>query len=336
MAKKKETTSAPEPEPKAEETPPETPPEAEVKTEETVPEPEEAVAKEAATFEEFLKDDDDDLDEAVAAVAPEKKEPEPKAPEKETKPEEEVPPVVAEAPPAEPKLEAEPPAPAPAAPAPEQPPPEAPAVAPAAAPEPAPAVAPVASMEEIREQYRKNRSEMEANIAATVYNLSDEQVQKLDDGDATIIPEIAARVYMDAVTGAVAHMITHLPSMMESVLAGRDAHEVYEDQFYSAWPNLDRVQHGEVVDRFAAAYRQVNPNVSAEEVIRDVGAQVMVALKVPFAGNSGEPPAAVPLAAPVTPPFQPAKSGGGGTAPGPTNPFDALTEDMETEDLDLG
>lgn len=338
MAKKKaETTPSPEPETKTEETPPEavakeeTPPE-------PVPEPEKDGMQDAATFEEFLEDDDDDLDEAVVAATPEKKEPEPKEPEKEVKPEEGAPPVVAETPPAEPKPEAKPPEPAPAAPAPEQPPPVAPTAAPAAEPVPAPVAAPVAdpavAMEELRTQYRKNRSEMEAHIAKTVYNLSDEQVQKLDDGDATIIPEIAARVYMDAMTGAVAHVITHLPSMIEQVLVGRDDHKGYEDQFYSAWPNLDRAQHGDVVNRFAAAYRQVNPSVPAAEVIRDVGAQVMVALKIPPT-NGGEPPVVEPTA-PSTPPFRPAKAGGGGAAPGPTNPFDLLTEEMEKEDIELG
>ena len=292
---------------------------------ETPPEASDDAAIQQQGIDSFLEEEADDLDPEVEEVPPEGQEPpEPVSPET---PPAKAPPVVVATPPAVPKPGEAPVVPAPVVVQPEQPPPPAPTVAPV---EPPPTPAP--TMEQIRETYQSNRSEMEANVASTVYNLSEDQVQRLDDGDAALIPELMAKVYMDAVTGAVAHMITHLPNMMESVLTGRDGAKVLEDQFYTSNPNIDRVQHAETVSRFGVAYRHLYPNAPAEEFIRDVGAQVMVALQIAPSGQ----PAPEPIVA-KTPPFQPAAAGGGkGAAPPSTNPFEALAEEMDVDDLDLG
>lgn len=329
---KKQTEA--EPETPSEETPPTELPPPEVP--EVVPEVVDEAAAEATVqqqgLKDFLEDEADDLDEEVVPI---KEEPpkgqKPAEKVVEEAPPAEVPPAVAETPPAEPKPEEPPTPPAPVEAAPAQPPPEAPPAVPAEQP-PEP-VAPAPTMEQIRETYQKNRSEMEANVASTVYNLSEDQVQRLDDGDAALIPELMAKVYMDAVTGAVAHMITHLPSMMESVLTGRDDTKVLEDQFYTANPHIDRAQHAETVSRFGLAYRHLYPNAPAEDFIRDVGAQVMVALKIP-PGDGGQPVLEPP--APKTPAFQPAKGGSpGGAAPPPANPFEVLSDEMASEELDV-
>lgn len=326
MAKKQTKV---EPEPSAEVTPPtETPP---PEVPEGVPEVVDEAAAQKQGLDDFLEDEADDLDEGVTPT--EEEPPKGQKPAEkvvEEAPPVEAPPAVVETPPAELKPEEPPAPPTPVEAAPEQPPSPAPPTAPAEQP---PELAPTPTMEQIRETYQKNRSEMEANVASTVYNLSEDQVQRLDDGDAALIPELMAKVYMDAVTGAVAHMITHLPNMMESVLTGRDDTKVLEDQFYTANPHIDRAQHAETVNRFGLAYRHLYPNAPAEDFIRDVGAQVMVALKIP-PGDGGQPTPEPP--APKTPAFQPAKGGSpGGTAPPPANPFEVLSDEMALEELDV-
>ena len=343
MAKKKEADTPTADETPTEETPPEETPSAEaqseVKTEET-PEGDAAGEKTAVeqTMEAFLKDEADDLDldpavKAVEEVPPEGPEPEKKV-EAEPKPVE-APPEVAPSPPAEPKPEEVPPTPAPVEVKPEPTPPVAPVAAPAEpTPEPTPPVAPAPTMEEVRKQYQDNRKGLEATLASTVYNLSEEQVQQLDDGDHAIIPALAARVYMDAVTGATAHMITHLPQMVNDILTAREKTDVLDKQFYDANPSLDKATHGETVHKFGMAYRNLFPNNSAEDFIRDVGAQVLVALRVNPAGNSGTP-STVETVVPKVPAFQPASAGGGkGAAPPPSNVFEVLAEEMNLEELD--
>ena len=327
----------------------------EVTTEETVPEgmPERLAVE--SDMEAFLKDEADDLDADAtpAEVKTEETPPEGPTPKEEAK--EETPPVeatpeAAPAPsPAEPKPAEVPPTAAPTeVVVPEPTPPVAPVAAPAEPAQPTPTPTPAAeptppTMDQVRATYQENRKALEDQIASNVYNLSEEQVQQLDDGDSSIIPKLAARVYMDAVTGAVAHMITYLPQMVNEALAGRDKQQEWSDKFYAANPALNKDAHGAVVDRLGASYRGMYPVATSEEFIRDVGAQAMVALKV-LPGGNGEivPAPVVPIVpvvpAPKTPPFSPASAGGtgGGAAPPPANPYEALAEAMDpAEELDV-
>lgn len=334
MAKKKEVDTPTADKTPAEETPPEaTPPEveAEAKAPEGTASDDAAGDKTAVdqTMEAFLKDEADDLDldpavKAVEETPSEGPEPEKKA-EAEPKPEE-APPEVAPSPPAEPKVEEVPPTPAPVEVKPEPTPPVAPVAAPA---EPAPEPAPALDMDAVRKNYQDNRQQMVDMVATEVYNLSEEQVQRLDDGDTKVISEISAKVYMDAVTASVGHMITHLPQMMHDILAGRDKTDILEKQFYDANPALDKASHGETVSKFGMAYRTLFPQASSADFIRDVGAQVMVAMQINPPGNSGTPTAVAPEA-PKVPAFQPASAGGGkGAAPSPQNVFEVLSNAMD-------
>jgi len=344
MAKKKAATqtaeeAAPEATP-AEETPSETPP-AEVTTEAT-PEGEPQSVDDEQTMEAFLEDEGDDLDADAPAKAKLPEEtpsegPEPKeAVPEEAKPAETPPEAAPEPSPAEAKPEEIPPTPVPAEAKPEPAPPTVPPAAPVEKPpETPPAAAPPAvDMEQIRKTYRENRDTLQKQVATEVYNFSEEQVQQFDAGDLGVVSNLAARVYMDAVTGSVAHMMTFLPRMVEQVLAGRDTNQANETRFYTANPNLDKTQHGETVSKFGMAYRTLFPNASSEDFIRDVGAQVMVAMQIQ--PGSVALPSAEPTV-PKVPAFQPANAGGGGgAAPSPTNVFEALSDAMDpTEDLNV-
>lgn len=347
--KKEAATPTSKPTPGDVETAPPTENVEEVKTE-AVPEgtPEKLAVE--SDMEAFLADEADDLD-ADATPAEAKTEetppegPTPKEEAKEETPKVEATPEAAAAPPpAEPKPGEVPPTATPpevVVPAPT--PPAAPVAAPAepAPPSPAlPAEPTPPTMDEVRATYQENRKALEKQIAENVYNLTEDQVQRLDDGDASVIPEFGARVYMDAVTGSVAHMITYLPQMIQEVLAGRDAHQEWTDKFYTANPALDKAAHGAVVDRLGASYRGMYPQATPDEFIRDVGAQAMVALKVLPGNGQGALAPVVPVVAPVpkVPPFSPASAGGGGgaAAPGSLNPFEALSEAMDpAEELNV-
>ena len=323
------TEATPPPGPVGDATPAADTPKVETPPADTPPETADGAAK-PQSFDEFLTDEGDDLD-MPEGVVPPPSPPEGQEPPKGTEPPkpEEAPPKEPEVPPAEPKPAEAAPTPTPVAPAPEQPPPVVPAAAPVEQPP-----APTLTMEEVRENYQKTRVDMEASVATTVYNLSEEQVQRLDDGDSQLIPELMAKVYLDAVTGAVAHIITHLPTMIESHMNGRSKDAELEDKFYAFWPTINRDEHRETVQRFGLAYRQLYPDAPLDQFIRDVGAQVIVANKIPpVEAPAGDAP---PPAEPVVPAFQPARPGGGGGAPAaPVNVFDALATEMATEELDI-
>ena len=225
---------------------------------------------------------------------------------------------------AEPKVEA-------TKPAPEE---TLPDVSAAAEPEQQPEV----SMKELEAQYLENRKQVEADVASTVYALNEEQIQKMDEGDSTVISQLMAKVYMDAVTGSVAHMLTRLPGLVEQTLQAREQSGQLEQRFYGAWPALDAQKHSADVERFGQVYRQLNPTATPDDFIRDVGAQLMVALKLSptNGGGGGNGTGAVAGAvtdAPPAKPYIPAKSGSGGGRPAQTNPFEQLAEEMLADDM---
>ncbi len=263
----------------------------------------------------FLTESEGELD----ADLPEEpvSEPEP-TPVAEPTPEEPEPPVGEPVPP----VEAEPPAAA----EPVQPP-----VAPVVEP-PAPAApTPQLSQDQLAGYYQQWRGEAEELLATQHYALNEQAAEDLNDNAGEAIPRLMSKVYMDAVTASIGHVMSVLPQAVETALQVRDLTRTNEDAFYGAWPQLDKGQHHDAIVRLGMAYRQVDPNASLETFINNVGAQAIIALKIPMEAAPVEP-----VIAPVAP-FQPAAASPPvATSAQKENPFSALSREMEEEELDLG
>ncbi len=282
-------------------------------------------------------DEDDDLPEEaeVAAELPEPKtkvEPEGEAPKVEEKPEAKTP---AEVPTAEkpegekavevvkPETKPEPiPIPTETKPA------QAPAETPSA--EPTPALTP----EETKQSYEDWRGGIEETLATTRYAITEEEAQELDltEAQTKFISKGLSRVYMDAVTGAIGHVVATMPQLLASAMQNQEAHAAAEVDFYTSWPQLNGKDHGETIARIGHAYRNLNPSVTKEIFIRDVGAQVILALKVPDAVTAAPAAATEPVVA--AQPFVPAGSGAPGGGPAaPVNVYTELSEEFDEDDL---
>lgn len=217
---------------------------------------------------------------------------------------------------------------------------------PVVAPEPAPAVQDPTVL--ARENYQRFRSEAETALANAHYALQPEVLERFAQNDFSDIPKMMAKVYMDAYTAAIAHVNTHFPSMLESTSQVKSVEAKHEESFFAAWPQLNLKDHGEDIKRYGTVYRQMNPTATPEEFIRDVGAQVIVAKRIPYnqaapiapSNGNGIPPAPIaPAPAAVSPrPFTPASGRSGGSPPTPAakakNPFEQLSEDVDELDVD--
>lgn len=138
--------------------------------------------------------------------------------------------------------------------------------------------------EERLEAQRKDIAEKRTAARNTLvehFKLSEEQSTKLLTKPEEVLPGILADMYLDVYDSVMRGMAQQMPSMVQSVQYDAQAREEGKKIFYDAWPKLDPVKHGEVVGRYAAMYSQMHPNATPEEIIRDVGAQVMFALKIP-------------------------------------------------------
>ena len=182
------------------------------------------------------------------------------------------------------------------------------------------------------------------------YALSDEEVELLRDSPELALPKFGAALFFDAVTQAINAVQAQLPAAIASYMQSSQVETSAEDAFYQTWPDLKDQDPG-TVRRIGAAYRAQNPNASAEDFTRDVGASAMVALRVPFTGATAPNGSAtqtqtqVQVQAPVVVPtpavkaFTPALGGGSAPASGPPAAENLITEAdrqmfEETDELD--
>ena len=145
-----------------------------------------------------------------------------------------------------------------------------------------------------RQQLEANRSVLEEAIASEHYKLSDDLAELVETDPAQAIPKVAAKVYLDAVTGVMGQLGKVLPAAVSAVLQAKEKETAAEREFYKAWPDLDPQRDGEVVARIAQVYRQLNPDAPFEQFVRDVGAQAMIAVKGAQAAATQAPAATVP------------------------------------------
>lgn len=185
--------------------------------------------------------------------------------------------------------------------------------------------------EQVQQRYMEWRGQTEDLLAKHHYALKQEQIDELDTNPAEFIAKMQARVYLDAVTAVLTQVTQHLPRMIQQQNE-LSAHSVSnESQFYDRWPKLR--EHADTVLRVGAVYRQLNPSASMEDFINEVGAQTMVAMRIPPDEMQQQVNGKQPVAPKVTAPFVPATATPAGGAPPsqPKNMFEQLNEEFEEE-----
>ena len=199
-----------------------------------------------------------------------------------------------------------------------------------AAPEPQPVAAEPQPAQLTPEQQAQRSAEFQRQaidtLATQVYALSEDDVAQIETNPAEAFPRLAAVVHMRTMAAATNYMMRMMPQVVSAITANTQNASAAEQQFFSQHAEL--TDHKDLVQRFGAAYRQVNPQASAEDFIRDVGAQVKVAL-----GLHQQPAPAVAAAAA---PHRPAGARAAAAAPTPApsdNPFTVLAEEFLNSDM---
>ncbi len=184
--------------------------------------------------------------------------------------------------------------------------------------------------EEMRARYLAWREGTEEEVAKH-YAIDEDVVDELELSPETAhkFSRTLARVYVDAVQGAVSHMVQAMPRLVEQTLATRDRDTQFETDFFEAWPKLSAEKHMPVIQRLGTSYRAQNPTADPATFIRDVGASAMISLKIPHEVSPARPKVGAGK------PFVPAGSvttSGKPTKPG--NIFGQMAEDLDKEDVD--
>lgn len=184
--------------------------------------------------------------------------------------------------------------------------------------------------EQMTEYYQNWRTQTEDVLAKTHYKITQEVMDELDTQPDIALPKLMAKVYLDAVTATMAQVNANFPRLVNEVLQRNKVGDEREQQFFEAWPDLKG--EAPTVLRIAGAYRQMNPNATTDDFIREVGAQAMVTLRKPIPGmaNGNGAPPIIPAKA-----FKPAAATppSTGAAPPPKNPYEVLNDSFD-EDFD--
>lgn len=178
----------------------------------------------------------------------------------------------------------------------------------------APAAAATATPQEAAaralESYQAWRKAAIEELATKSFVISDEEAALLATDPQKVLPRLGARIYLDAVEGAVHAIRNILPQAIRNEVESARVFSEKENRFYGAWKGvLDKEKHEAKILEIAQTWRQIHPNGDEDAFIRDVGAIAVMTLGLgPQAlaaagqtGNGHAAPASTPAPAAIAP-----------------------------------
>jgi hypothetical protein len=145
------------------------------------------------------------------------------------------------------------------------------------------------------------REQFVDHVSKNMFQLSNEDMAALEADVAGTVPRLLARTYVDTTIGLLTHMSRSVPLMVQRHLEVTKARDDAESGFYSKWPGLDKSNGKirELVQQTAIAMRQLNPQMTTQEMYEAVGPIVMQRAGIAFAppASSVSPGAPQPAAA---------------------------------------
>ena len=133
---------------------------------------------------------------------------------------------------------------------------------------------------------QSNEAATVEHVANTLFQLTQEDLQGLETDIAATVPKLFARAFVKSQVNQLLQLSNIIPEMVRRATSDMRNHTQNEDAFYSKWPQIDRAKHGDLVKRFGITYRTLNPQVSRDEMIDQVGQLVLMAAKLPVTASS--------------------------------------------------
>lgn len=196
-----------------------------------------------------------------------------------------------------------------------------------------PAATPQASFDQLAAEIDKSKDKFVDILAEHIYKMDDKLAEQLSVEPDKAVPKLLANAHVNIVQNVLRTVAQQIPAVVNGLLEARRVQTELEDKFYSKWPQLDRVKHDMTVRQLVAAYRQVNPQASTEDIMQMVGAQAILALNLTHT--------VVPPVQQAAPPVQPSafRSAAATSAVSPAppqqnvNPFAAMGDQLFAEDV---
>lgn len=201
-----------------------------------------------------------------------------------------------------------------------------PAVTPVPAAAPAQPTPPEAPPPEVYAAWRDKRiSELSG-----LYALSESDAQALLTEPEVVLPKLVAKAHMEVLEASMRAMQAMMPVMMQQVTQHTERNTQAKGLFTQINPDLADPVYEPAILELGSYYRSKNQQASPEEASRAIGALVRAA----FGLTRQEQAAVTPSpAVPAVTPFVPARGGGGMARPAPSNVFEQLSQEFDSEDL---
>lgn len=176
---------------------------------------------------------------------------------------------------------------------------------------------------------------LEANaiehLQNTEYVLSEEDKNALISEPDVVFPKLAARMHVRMQIQTAQQLAQILPGMIQQQIDQASKVQSLEQSFFGQYPELNKPEFRATVAQSLTMIRQVNPQASREEVMRDGAALAAVRLKTRLGQTQQQAPlpqlpSQMPLGGPQQVsqvPFTPAQSGGASEPVVPTDPNQA-------------
>lgn len=159
---------------------------------------------------------------------------------------------------------------------------------------------PTFDLEAFKKQYSDQRGKAH-NELVQHFSINEEDAGLLQTEPDKVLPKLAANLYLDVFEAVVKTVQGMMPSQVQNVMQTQTVNQKNETDFFGAWNKLDRgnAEHTNMLTRIGTAYRQLNPQATKEQFIQEVGAQAMVALRIPLEADA--PSTVAPAPAPHRP-----------------------------------
>lgn len=198
-----------------------------------------------------------------------------------------------------------------------QPPVATPPVVPPAQPEPVvqpqapsgpPPLSPAQALQAIPGELDKVKDQYIDQLAK-FYQLPEKEMDELNSDPGAAIPKLMGKLHFEIVRGMMATIGQQLPVVVNSLLELSQRQRSHEDEFWKAWPQLNKQTHRDVVMQIAGVYAQTNPQADTAVRIKDIGALTLARLGMLHARQPVAPPN--PQVPPAPRAFSPAGNGTG-------------------------
>ena len=144
---------------------------------------------------------------------------------------------------------------------------------------------PTQTPEEREAAFAKAREDVKDNLKQH-FQLTEEQSDAMLVDPNAAMPEIFAGMYLNMYESLMKGVQDMMPEMISTTNTLRSEAEEAANKFYESWPQLkDKSEYNDTVVKLGNSYRKMYPEASVEEYVQNVGAQAIIALKIPIDGT---------------------------------------------------